>query len=184
VSYNYPDVGSIDTWKIREKLTPHPGAVWLEKLALRYVHDRLVEIIESTPMSNYREAYLWLLAAQIPVTMRNCTVHENSITPLLEALSDGCGCEEERVWILGNMTSYSLSVNTTRVQLAWPSLSNETLINATIMYAEISNYPELWQLYNKTLEIYLAKPVDDKYLVYYNVYENTVFCDWRRVVEG
>jgi len=78
--------------------------------------------------------------------------------------------------------SYSLSVNTTRVQLAWPSLSNETLINATIMYAEISNYPELWQLYNKTLEIHLAKPVDDKYLVYYNVCENTVFCDWRRVV--
>jgi len=50
------------------------------------------------------------------------------------------------------------------------------------MYAEISNYPELWQLYNKTLEIHLAKPVDDKYLVYYNVCENTVFCDWRRVV--
>ena len=73
-------------------------------------------------------------------------------------------------------------MNTTRVQLAWPSLSNETLINATIMYAEISNYPELWQLYNKTLEIHLAKPVDDKYLVYYNVCENTVFCDWRRVV--
>jgi len=55
VSYNYPEVGIIDTWRIRELLTPHPGIVWL------------VETIESTPMSNYREAYLWLLAAQIPV---------------------------------------------------------------------------------------------------------------------
>ena len=183
VSYNYPNVGRVDTWKIREKLTPHPGAVWLEKLALRYVHDRLVEIIESTPMINYREAYLWLLATQIPVIMRNCTVHENSITPLLEALSDGCGCEEERVWILGNITSYSLSVNTTSVLLMWPSLSNETVVESPIVVAEISSYPELWQLYNETLGTYLAKLVDNKYLVYYNPYENTVFSDWRRLVE-
>ena len=183
VSYNYPDVGSIDTWKIREKLTPHPGAVWFEKLALRYVHDRLVEIIESTPMINYREAYLWLLAAQIPVIMRNCTVHENSITPLLSALSDGCGCEEGRVWILGNITSYSLTVNTTSVLLMWPSLSNETVVESPVVVAEISSYPKLWQLYNETMNLYLAKPVDNNYLVCYNTYENTVFCDWKRITE-
>jgi hypothetical protein len=34
------------------------------------------------------------------------------------------------------------------------------------------------------LGLHLAKPVDDEYLVYYNVYENTVFCDWKRLVGG
>jgi hypothetical protein len=27
----------------------------------------------------------------------------------------------------------------------------------------------------------VVKPIDKKHLVYYNVYENTIFCDWRRV---
>ena len=48
--------------------------------------------------------------------------------------------------------------------------------------AEIAGYPELWQLRNETLGLHLAKPVDGRYLVYYDVYENTVFCDWRRLL--
>jgi hypothetical protein len=168
VNYNYPRVGGINTWRIREQLTPSPGALWLEKLALRYIHDKLVEFIESTPMNNYRDAYLWLLATQIPIIMHNCTAHNTSIAPLLEALGDGCGCEEERVWILGNVTSYSLTVNTTTAQLMWPSLTNRTIVNITVIIAEIAGYPALWQLHNETLGLHLAKPIDDKYLVYYN----------------
>ena len=42
--------------------------------------------------------------------------------------------------------------------------------------------PELWQLYNDTLGIHLAKPVDGKYQVYYDPVENTIFCDWERLV--
>jgi hypothetical protein len=53
-----------------------------------------------------------------------------------------------------------------------------------VVIAEIAGYPELWQLYNETLKTHLARPVGGKYLVYYNVYENTVFCDWDRLVEG
>jgi len=38
---------------------------------------------------------------------------------------------------------------------------------------------------NEVLGLHLAKPITNKYLVYYNVYENTVFCDWKRIlVEG
>jgi hypothetical protein len=29
----------------------------------------------------------------------------------------------------------------------------------------------------------IVKPIDNKYLVYYNVYENKVFCGWDRLVE-
>jgi len=122
-------------------------------------------------MNNYREAYLWLLAAQIPVAMNNCTVHANTNTLLLSALGEGCGCEEERVWVLGNITQHSLTVNITSAQLMWPSLTNETIVNTTIIYTEISGYPELWQLHNETLGVYLAKPLDNKYIVYYNPYE-------------
>ena len=188
LDYNYTvayhSQGSIspDKW-VRELLARNPGATWLEKLALRYIHDKLVEFIESTPMKTYRDAYLWLLSAQIPIAMRNCTAHNTSTAPLLEALSDGCGCEEERVWVLGNVTSYPLTVNTTTVQLMWPSMINETMVNATVVIAEIAGYPELWQLHNETLGLHLAKPIDDKHLVYYNIYENTVFCDWERLVE-
>jgi hypothetical protein len=64
-----------------------------------------------------------------------------------------------------------------------PSLTSRTLVNTTVAIAEIAGYPELWQLYNETLRLHLAHPVGDKYLVYYNVYENTVFCDWKRLVE-
>jgi hypothetical protein len=191
LDYNYTvayySQGSIspDKWaRVRELLARNPGATWLEKLALRYIHDRLVEIIGSTPMKTYRDAYLWLLAAQVPIAMRNCTAHNTSTAPLLEALSDGCGCEEERVWILGNVTSHSLTVNTTTAQLMWPSMINETMVNAAVVIAEITSYPALWQLHNETLGLHLAKPIDDKYLVYYNVYENIVFCDWGRLVGG
>jgi len=182
VSYNHPNVGSIDTWKIREKLTPHPGAVWLERLTPRYIHERLVEIIESTPMSNYREAYLWLLAAQIPIAMGNCDCHDSG-KPLLDALGDGCGCNWEWVWLLGNIICFTLQVGTTQVLIKWPSLSNKTLVETPIVYANISGYPVLWQLYNETLGIHLAKPVDNKYQVYYSPVEDTVFCDWDRLVE-
>jgi len=132
VSYNYPEVGIIDTWRIRELLTPHPGIVWL------------VETIESTPMSNYREAYLWLLAAQIPVAIYNCTAHANITTLLLGALGEGYGRGEERVWVLDNITQHSLTVNITSALLMWPSPTNETIVNATIIYVEIPDYLELW----------------------------------------
>jgi len=48
-------------------------------------------------------------------------------------------------------------------------------VNATIIYAEILGYPELWQLHNKTLEIYLAKPADNKYLKYTTIYTRTQY---------
>ena len=182
VSYNYPNVGRVDTWKIRELLTPHPGAAWLEKLALRYVHDKLVEIIESSPMKDYRDSYLWLLAAQIPVAMRNCTYHDSG-KPLLDALGDGCGCDWERAWLLGNITGFSLEVEVLAARIMWPSLTNETIVESPVVMAKMSSYPELWQLYNETLGTYLAKLAGNKYLVYYNPYENTLFSDWKRLVE-
>jgi hypothetical protein len=116
--------------------------------------------------------------------MRNCTAYSSSTAPLLEALGDGCGCEEERVWILGNVTSHSLTVNTTTAQLMWPSLTSRTVVNATVVIAEIASYPDLWQLHNETLKNHLARPLNGGYQVYYNVYENTVLCDWERLVEG
>ena len=80
------------------------------------------------------------------------------------------------------MTSHSLVANTTTMQLMWPSLTSRTVVNATVVVAEITSYPALWQLHNETLGLHLAKPIDDKYLVYYNVYENTAFCDWKRIL--
>jgi hypothetical protein len=88
------------------------------------------------------------------------------------------------VWILGNITGFTLEVDTTTGLVKWPSLTNETIVEAPIVYANISEYPELWQLYNETLRIHLAHPLENKYLVYYNTVENTVFCDWDRLVEG
>ena len=52
-------------------------------------------------------------------------------------------------------------------------------MNATVVIAEIAGYPTLWQLHNETLELHLARPLNGGYQVYYNVYENTVFCNWR-----
>jgi hypothetical protein len=46
----------------------------------------------------------------------------------------------------------------------------------------ISGSPGAWQLYNETLEAHLAKPIDSKYQVYYDPVDNTVFCDWERLV--
>jgi len=50
----------------------------------------------------------------------------------------------------------------------WPSLTNDTVVEFPVVTAKISSYPKLWELYNETIETYLAKPVDNKYLVYYN----------------
>jgi hypothetical protein len=114
--------------------------------------------------------------------MKNCSRHE-SAKPLLDALCEACGSDYERTWILGNITGHTLKVVTATGLVKWPSLTNETIVEAPIVYANISGYPELWQLYNETLKTHLAKPIDDRYLVYYNVYENTVFCDWRRLLQ-
>jgi len=48
----------------------------LQYLALAYIHNKLIEIIDSTPMNEHREAYLWLIATQIPISMKNCSKHE------------------------------------------------------------------------------------------------------------
>ena len=182
VAYYSQSSISPDKWmRVRELLARNPGATWLEKLALRYIHDKLVEFVESTPMKTYRDAYLWLLVAQIPIAMRNCSKHE-SPKPLLDALCEACGSDWERVWILGNITGFTLEVDTATGLVKWPSLTNETIVEAPIVYANISGFPGLWQLYNETLKTHLAHPVGGKYLVYYNVYENTVFCDWERIV--
>ena len=52
------------------------------------------------------------------------------------------------------------------------------MVNAAVVIAEIASHSALWQPYNKTLGLHPVKPVDDE------VYENTVFCDWDRLVEG
>ena len=132
-------------------------------------------------MSEYKEVYLWLLTAQIPIAMKNCSQHE-SPKPLLDALCEACGSDYERVWILGNITWHTLQVGTATGRVKWPSLTNETIMETPIVYAKITSYPELWQLYNETLGTHLAHPVGGKYLVYYNPVENTVFCDWDRLV--
>jgi len=183
IQYHYPDPSTINLGEVKEAITPNPAESLIQYLALAYIHDKLLEAIDSTPMNQYREAYLWLLVAQIPIAMKNCSRHE-SPKPLLGALCEACGSDWERIWILGNITGFTLEVDTAMGLVKWPSLTNETIVEAPIVYANISGYPGLWQLYNETLRIHLAHPLENKYLVYYNTVENTVFCDWDRLVEG
>jgi hypothetical protein len=183
VEYAYPaEIASLNLEEIKRALASRPAGRILEELALEYVHDRLVEIVNSTAMRQYPGAYLWLLASQIPIGMGSCSPH-NSSTPLLDALCGGCGSDWERVWILGNITRFTLEVATATGLVKWPSLTSETIVETPIVYANITGYPELWQLYNETLGIHLAKPLDGKYQVYYDPVENTAFCDWDRLVE-
>jgi len=183
IQYHYPDPSTINPEEIKKAITPNPAESLLQYLALAYIHDKLVEAIDSTPMNQYREAYLWLLSAQIPTSMRNCSRHE-SPKSLLDALCEACGSDWERVWLLGNITGHTLQVDTATGRVKWPSLTSETIVEAPIVYANITSYPELWQLYNETLKTHLAHPVGGKYLIYNNPVENTVFCDWERLVEG
>jgi hypothetical protein len=140
-------------------LASRPAGRALEELALGYIHDRLAEIINSTAMRWYAGAYLWLLASQIPVEMGNCGSRDSS-TPLLDALCEGCGGDWERVWILDNITGFTLKVGSATGRIKWPSLTNETIVEAPIVYARIPGYPGLWQLYNETTGVQLARPVD------------------------
>jgi hypothetical protein len=173
---------NISIAKIQRLLQPNPGELWLEKLILRYIHDKIKWfIVNNSAMNNYYDAYMWLLASQIPIGMDNCTLH-NTTTPILNALCSKCGSEAERVKILCNVTGYSLNASIKNFNLYWPSY-NSTAINATVCIAKISSYPKLWELYNETLGIVLAKPVDKGYAVFYNTYENSPFSEWRRVRE-
>jgi hypothetical protein len=142
VQYHYPDPSTINPEEVEKAATPNPAENLLQYLALAYIHDKLVEAIDSTPMSEYRDAYLWLLTAQIQISMKNCSRHE-SPKPLLDALCEACGSDHERVWILGNMTGHTLQVDTATGRVKWPSLTRETLIETPIVYANISGYPGL-----------------------------------------
>jgi hypothetical protein len=187
---NVKPIVNVETWSIRAPninitriqrlLQPNPGELWLEKLVLRYIHDRIAQFIaNSSAMNQYFNAFMWLLASQLPVNMGNCTSH-GTATPLLNALCDMCGSEAERVRILHNITSYSLNAWIRNISLYYPSY-NTTAINATVCIARISNYPELWNLYNTFIDHLYALPADNGYLVLYNIYENSPFGDWRRV---
>jgi len=170
---------SINITAIQKLLSPNPGEVWLEKLTLRYIHDKIAQFIaNNSAMNQYFDAFMWLLASQLPANMGNCTSH-GTATPLLDALCDKCGSEMERVRILHNVTSYSLDVQVKSISLYYPSYN--TTINATVCIARISNYPELWNLYNTSIDRLYALPADNGYLVLYNIYENSPFGDWRRV---
>jgi len=170
----------IDITRIQRLLQPNPGELWLEKLVLRYIHDKIKWFIaSSSAMNQYFDAFMWLLASQLPISMGNCTSHSTT-TPILDALCNKCGSEAERVKMLCNVTGYSLNASIKNFNLYWPSY-NSTAINATVCMAKISSYPELWELYNETKEIVYALPEDSHYLVFYNIYENSPFGGWRRV---
>jgi hypothetical protein len=170
----------IDITRIQRLLHPNPGELWLEKLVLRYIHDKIKWFIaSSSAMNQYFDAFMWLLASQLPISMGNCTSHSTT-TPILDALCNKCGSEAERVKILCNVTGYSLNASIKNFNLYWPSY-NSTAINATVCMTKIRSYPELWELYNETKEIVYALPEDSHYLVFYNIYENSPFGGWRRV---
>jgi hypothetical protein len=126
--------------EVRKAITPNPAENLLQYLTLAYIHDELVSIVESSPMSEYRDAYLWLLATQIPIAIKNCCQHE-SPKPLLDALSEACGNDHERTWILGNITAFTMEVSTTTGRVKWPSLTNDTLVETPIVAAKIASYP-------------------------------------------
>jgi hypothetical protein len=76
IQYHYPDPSTINPEEIKETITPNPTENLLQYLTLAYTHDELVSIVELSPMSEYREVYLRLLAIQIPIAMKNCCQHE------------------------------------------------------------------------------------------------------------
>jgi len=107
-------------------LTPNPGKLWLEKLVLHYIHDKIKQFIESNnAMNQYYDAFMWLLSVQIPTNMGNCSSHDMA-KPLLDALCNKCGSEAERVKILYNVVSYSLNASTRSIGLYYLSY-NKTL---------------------------------------------------------
>jgi hypothetical protein len=172
---------SINITAIQKLLSPNPGELWLEKLTLRYIHDKIAQfIVNNTAMNQYFDAFMWLLVSQLPANMGNCS-HETA-TLLLDALSNKCGSEIERVKILHNITSYSLDAQVKNISLYYPSY-NGTAVNATVCIATIQSYPSLWNLYNETISAVYALPADNGYKVFYNIYENSPFGDWRRVKE-
>lgn len=173
---------NIDLAEVGRLLEPNPGEVWLQELTLRYLHDRLREIIASTPMSRYPDAYLWLLSAQVPVAMRGSGCHGGA-KPLYDALVEGGGCELERCTLLARVVNYSVPAWIDRVLLAYPSLGGP-YVDAYATAARLGGYPELWELYSESKGLHYAEPADGGWLVYYNMYENTVFCDWRRVAKA
>jgi len=173
---------NISIAKIQRLLQPNPGELWLEKLVLRYIHDKIKWfIVNSSAMNQYFDAFMWLLASQMPIGMANCTPH-NTTTPILNALCSKCGSEAERVKILCNITGYSLNASIRSIGLYYPTY-NETLVNATVCMAKIISYPELWELYNTSINNFYALPAGNGYRVFYNVYENSPFGNWLRARE-
>ena len=180
VKQSFPRGPEIDIERVKASLEPNPGEIWLEKLVLMYIHDIIKQFINSdSAMASYAQAFLWLLATQMPVNMGLCDTRGSS-TPLLDALCKKCGSETERVEMLCNVTGYSLESWTKNASMHWPSYNGSTA-NTTICVAKISGYPSLWELYSKAKNIVYAKPVDGGYTVFYNIYENSPFGDWRRV---
>ncbi|MCQ4450396.1 MAG: hypothetical protein NO110_06870, partial [Sulfolobales archaeon] len=72
------------------------------------------------------------------------------------------------------ITGFTLKVGSATGRIKWPFLTNETIVEAPIVYAKIPGYPGLWQLYNETAGVQLARPVDIGYLVILFAREHSV----------
>jgi len=93
--------------EVKKAMTPNPAGSLFRYLALAYIHDKLVEAISSTLISEYRDVYHWLLATQISIVIKNYSRYE-SAKPLLDALCEACESDYEQTYILGNIIWHTL----------------------------------------------------------------------------
>ncbi|MEM4029870.1 MAG: hypothetical protein QXO02_08255 [Thermofilaceae archaeon] len=159
---------------VRESLSPHPGEYWLAK-AYANATAKTIESVVKT-ISEYKDAYRYLLSAMI--LSSTMTIENNaSADPVLairDVLVTGKGSPSEKTSVLSMVLSelrveHELKNATTR----YAGMSKET----PVILAYINDIPGLWQL-----PVNLYEKTGSRYIVLYDPWQNTVFCNFELVM--
>jgi len=141
----------------------------LQEMVLKYI-ARIVDAHASqTP---YRDFEAWTLATQIPIQMNVCNNHSNSYMPLIEALQDGCGSDDERADVLSGILINLDIENEVREVVAVTTKGLEVINSTGIgVFGYIDSYPNFYDLAG----LGCAQPLKNKYLVAYDTVQNNIF---------
>jgi len=151
----------------------------IEESVLKSVSS-LLHTYASEISENYTEFQFWSLATQVPAEMSVCGDHNQSLTPLLNALIDGCGSSLEKALILSRILNYSgLESVVKEVVVRMPKGLEILNVSAEAVFTVINTYP---QFYNLT-SVGCAAEVKGGYLVAYDTTQNTVFSDLRKLAD-
>ncbi|MEM0296509.1 MAG: hypothetical protein QXS42_00515 [Zestosphaera sp.] len=170
---------------VEKKLYPPPYApdTDLNKLFYGYLQEAVLKYVAGVvdgyaSQTGYRSFEAWALATQIPIQMEKCG-NRTSYMPLLEALQNGCGSNEERAEILSGMLKHlGIEHEVKDVTVKASRGMGIAEVPGIAVYGHMGSYPGFYNLTG----LGCASEAEEGYMIAYDTAQNNIFSDLRKII--